>query len=409
MSGYRIAAALVAAIAAALLLWVVILSFGPETPVVPTATVTAARSGDAADAGGVLAARTRMQDWRARSGPSAGAEPPAAAVGDDERLRFERGGWIANPAQLVDSWTRDAPRGEPALHEPRFVEGISNLPYPNAEVFEQPQGRGWRNLHNDQVRYGGGWIIFGMILALALFLLFRGRIPLAEGYSGERIRRFNSIERGNHWMTAASFLAMGVTGLVLIYAKPLLLPLIGLDATGSLARWSAWLHMALAIPFVLGVAVMIALWLKGNLPDRYDWPWLKRFGGFLDDSPDNPPADRFNTGQKIVFWGVVLGGLSLLATGVVMMFPFFWLGYDGMQWAQTLHAVIALLMVALILGHIYIGTIGMEDAFAAMWSGLVDANWLKEHHSVWYEKITGRPADTGEPTRPRDPAGQRRA
>jgi formate dehydrogenase subunit gamma len=76
----------------------------------------------------------------------------------------------------------------------------------------------------------------------------------------------------------------------------------------------------------------------------------------------------------------------MLATGVVLMFPFYWFGYDGMQGAQTSHAAIALLMVALILGHIYIGTIGMEGAFEARWSGQVDRNWAKKHHSIWYRE-----------------------
>jgi len=77
-----------------------------------------------------------------------------------------------------------------------------------------------------------------------------------------------------------------------------------------------------------------------------------------------------------------------------MMFPFLWTGYTGMQVVQSLHAAIALLMVGLIIGHIYIGTVGMEGAFSAMWSGWVDRNWAKEHHSLWYSGEDGekRPA-----------------
>jgi formate dehydrogenase subunit gamma len=145
--------------------------------------------------------------------------------------------------------------------------------------------------------------------------------------------------------------------------------------------------MALAVPFVLGVLVMIALWTRQNLPERLDWQWLKRGGGFLDDSPDKPPARRFNTGQKIVFWAVALGGLFLTATGIALMFPFYWSGYTGMQTVQVLHAAAALLMIGLIIGHIYIGTIGMVGAFQAMWSGRVDRNWAEEHHSLWYRSI----------------------
>lgn len=389
MSPYRIGGAVVAIAAAAALLWVAIASFASDGVVSPSATVRAEpaagqRAADAApDARGVLRQRTGLQRWRA------GRETSAPSAVGEPSLRFERGDRLENGRALVESWRADPPEAA-ALAKRGFVEGSSSLPYAEAATFEQPEGRDWRQAHNGPIRYGGGWLIFGMILALALFLFFRGRIRLNEGYSGERIERFNAIERANHWMTATSFILMALTGLALLYGKPALLPLIGHDAMGALGAWSAWLHMALAAPFALGVAMMVALWVVGNLPDRYDWPWLKRFGGFLDDQGEGPPAARFNAGQKIVFWGVVLGGLALLVSGLAMMFPFFWLGYDGMQWAQSAHAAIALAMVVLILGHIYIGSVGMEDAFSAMWSGMVDRNWLKEHHRAWYEQIKGR-------------------
>lgn len=381
MSAYRLWGAIVAGGAVILLAVVVYLSFGPEETVVPETAVNA--QDGAGGASEALQQRTVLQRWRETS-----SDTPEGAGQDAEvtaPLRFSERGAVENPLEFPTSWWQERP-ADGVVRVSENVQGLTSVPYPEAGTFEQPGGRTWRRTHNDQIRYGGGWLLFGMIAALGLFLAFRGRVPLAEGYSGERIERFNAMERANHWMTATSFIVMALTGLVIIYGKPLLLPLIGLDAMGAVALWSAWLHMAFAVPFVLGISIMIVVWLAQNLPDRYDWPWLKRFGGFLDDSADNPPAGRFNTGQKIVFWSVVLGGLALLVSGLALMFPFYWFGYDGMQWAQSVHAVIALLMIALIFGHIYIGTAGMEDAFEAMWSGKVDRNWLKEHHSAWYEE-----------------------
>jgi formate dehydrogenase subunit gamma len=245
-------------------------------------------------------------------------------------------------------------------------------------------------VRNDPVRYGGGWLLFGTIFALAFFLVARGRIKIADGYSGDTVLRFGALERTNHWMTASAFVLMGITGLIILYGEPILIPLIGEGAFGSVAWWSTWLHMAFAFPFVLGILIMIGVWLLDNFPTRLDWQWLKQGGGFLHDDGKNPPARKFNAGQKIVFWGVTLGGLLLLASGLSLMFPFFWFGYGGMQTAQVVHACLALLTIALILGHIYIGTIGMQGAIDAMWSGRVDRNWAKEHHSIWYERITGR-------------------
>src|SRR5690606_18710376 len=96
-----------------------------------------------------------------------------------------------------------------------------------------------------------------------------------------------------------------------------------------------------------------------------------------------PPAYRFNAGQKMIFWAVVLGSLFLLASGLSVLFPLVWLDLQGTQLALILHAIAGLAMVAVILGHIYIGTIGMEGAFDAMWSGEVDRNWAEEHHNLW--------------------------
>ena len=109
----------------------------------------------------------------------------------------------------------------------------------------------------------------------------------------------------------------------------------------------------------------------------------------------HPPAGRFNTGQKLIFWSVILGGAALSVTGIFMLFPFAFTDVNGMQLAQTIHAIVAALMVAVIIAHIYIGTLGMEGAFEAMGSGTVDLNWAKEHHSAWVEKQR----DAGAPPR----------
>ena len=82
---------------------------------------------------------------------------------------------------------------------------------------------------------------------------------------------------------------------------------------------------------------------------------------------------------------VVLGGAAVAITGYVLMFPFYGTTIDTMQYAQMIHAVVAMLFVAAMLGHIYIGTIGMEGAFEAMGEGTVDINWAKEHHRLWLE------------------------
>lgn len=383
MSAARLAGAITAAILGLLLVWLAIASIGQEDLVKPTVGVrlSETEASPQSSVQDILAARTRLMDDRHETGEQ--AFPPLSR--GDHQLTMSPG--VLESTDLVRDWQTNR-AGADILRTREDVVGTSSVPYVNADLLQQPGGRAWRRVHNDQVRYGGGWLIFGVAFALAVFLFVRGRIKIAEGWSGRTVERFSAIERANHWMTASAFIVMGLTGLIIIYGKPLLLPLVGEAALGEIAWWSVWLHMASAVPFTLGIILMAWLWLRQNLPTWLDWEWLKRGGGFLGDDGNNPPARRFNAGQKVVFWGVVLSGLALLATGIVLMFPFYWFDYDGMQAAQTIHAVIALAMVGLILGHIYIGTIGMEGAFDAMWSGDVDRNWAKEHHSIWYREIT---------------------
>lgn len=386
----RLWGAVASVIFALLLIWVAFLSFGPESVVVPSVNVKPAPGGPAAatrDIGSeqILAKRTQLQ---AEPAVAKGDEVVALSRGADAALVMEQG--VNNGRALVRGWLEQVPaKDQNMLQPPAFREGRSSLPYRNADVLVQPQGRDFRRARNDQILYGGGWLIFGTGLALALFLWGRGRIKIAEGESGETVLRFNAVERANHWMTASAFILMALTGLVILYGKWLLLPLMGAEAFSSLARASAWTHMAAAVPFVLGVLLMIVLWVGENILTRVDWEWLKRGGGLMRDDGNNPPAARFNAGQKLMFWSVVLGGIGLLVTGVMLMFPFYWVGYSGMQWSQALHAGLGVAMVALIIGHVYIGTVGMVGAISAMWSGRVDRNWAKEHHRIWFEKLRG--------------------
>jgi formate dehydrogenase subunit gamma len=409
----RIAGGIVAIISAIFLIWVMVISFGPEEFVAPTVKVTTSSNAASAQqqqtttgqAAGeadrrvqeILAARTRLMDDRTTTGEE--AFPPLAAGNFNIDMSTAGAPNTRDPM----AWEQNRP-GDEMLGQRGDVTGVSSLPYKEAGQFQQPGGRDWRRVHNDQVRYGGGWVLFGTLVVLGAFLAARGRIKVAEGFDGRTLLRFGAFERANHWMTAGSFVLLGLTGLIIVYGKPLLIPLMGEAAFGDLAWWSVWLHMSFAIPFTFGIVGMIVVWISENLPTRVDWNWLKQGGGFLHDTPQHPPAYKFNAGQKLIFWLVVLSGMALLATGVTLMFPFYWFGYDGMQIAQTSHAVVALLMIALIFAHIYIGTIGMEGAFDAMWSGRVDWNWAKEHHSIWFRKITGQAPKYGPPREDAQPA-----
>jgi|SRR5712671_2962344 formate dehydrogenase subunit gamma len=88
----------------------------------------------------------------------------------------------------------------------------------------------------------------------------------------------------------------------------------------------------------------------------------------------------------MIYWIVVLGGSAVAVTGYLLIFPFYGTDISQMQIAQVIHGVVAVLFVAVMLAHAYIGTIGKEGAFEAMWDGTVDVNWAKEHHRLWVDE-----------------------
>jgi formate dehydrogenase subunit gamma len=263
------------------------------------------------------------------------------------------------------------------------IAGRISIPDARAQSLVQPAGRDWRQFHNVTLAWIGGIAVLGMAAIIALFYLSRGRIPIEAGKSGRTIQRFNLLERSAHWMTAGSFIVLALSGLNLTFGRHLLLPLIGPEAFATVTLWGKFAHNYLSFPFTLGVVLMFLLWLKDNIPNGGDVAWLKAGGGLVGHG--HPPAGRFNGGQKMVFWITVLGGAAVAASGYVLIFPFWVTDIAGMQLAHIVHGVISVLMISAMLGHIYIGSLGMEGAFDAMGSGQVDVNWAREHHALWVD------------------------
>jgi formate dehydrogenase subunit gamma len=283
--------------------------------------------------------------------------------------------------------TAQAVNEQQLLDELQKIEGRVTLPNTAAGLLEQPQGRDYRGFHEGALPWIGGIAILGILLLLALFYFVRGPIRTQAPESNVRILRFNALERLTHWMTATAFIILAITGLNFIFGKRLLMPLIGPDAFSTWSIWAKYAHDFVSWAFMLGIVVMLVTWVWDNLPERNDVHWLKVGGGFFDKSgKTHPPAGRFNTGQKLIYWAVVLGGIALSISGIFMLFPFAFTDINGMQTAQYVHATVGVILIAVIIAHIYIGTVGMEGAYGAMGSGTVDMNWAKEHHSLWVER-----------------------
>ena len=293
--------------------------------------------------------------------------------------------------------TASSVKEEDLLRQLGTIQGRGTLPDVRSQTIEQPGGRDWRHFHQVTLPRIGTYAILGMLAILVLFYLIRGSVRLASGRSGQTILRFNVFERFVHWLTATCFIILALSGLNITFGKFLLLPYIGPENFTVLSQWAKYAHNYLSFPFTIGVILIFLMWFAGNLPRGVDVQWLKQGGGLVGSK--HPPAYRFNAGQKLIYWIVVLGGAAAAISGYLLMFPF-WQGQvagvavnpgiAGMQLAQVVHGVVGVLYIAAMLAHIYIGTLGMEGAFEAMGTGQVDVNWAKEHHSLWVERMAAK-------------------
>lgn len=289
------------------------------------------------------------------------------------------------------------------------VAGTVSIPDKQAAVLVQSEGDNWRAMRNGPISVFGGWVLLAMIVVLAVFFAVRGRIRVDTGLSGRTVERFNALERFTHWLTASSFVVLALTGLNVLYGRYVLMPIIGQESFATLTYWGKLAHNYIAFAFMIGLALMVIMWVKDNLLSGEDFTWIAKGGGLFVKGV-HPPAKKFNFGQKAIFWIVVLGGASLTYTGLSLMFFFDvkafsatfavlnLFGFDlptqmtalqENQWAQLWHAVLGLIVTAIIIAHIYIGSLGMEGAFDAVSTGQVDENWAREHHSLWVAEVTG--------------------
>ena len=278
-------------------------------------------------------------------------------------------------------------------------QGTSSLPGAEMGMLIQPfvqypgsrftsAGEAWRQVRNNWIIPYGGALIFIVALAIALFY---GRLGALGGHlpdTGRKIERFTPFERAAHWSNASAFVVLAVSGLVMIFGKFILLPLIG----GTLFGWLTYVlktaHNFAGPLFAVSLLVMIVTFIRDNLPSKGDLTWLLRAGGVFSDH--EVPSHRFNAGEKVVFWaGVFVFGLVVVGSGLVLdqLVPGMAYLRGDMQIAHMIHAIAALLMMALFLGHIYIGTLGMKGAYSAMRTGYVDEAWAREHHELWAEDI----------------------
>ena len=300
---------------------------------------------------------------------------------------------------------RERAQVQPGNNQPVWTEVRSgrpnhtSLPGRETGVLIQPQarfpgqerfstaGEAWRQFREGTVTFWGGWLLVIVTLAIAALYVSKGPIRLHEKPSGRLIERFSTAERWAHWTVGISFVVLGVTGLIMLFGKHVLLPVIGYTLFAWLAALAKNLHNFVAPLFLASLLVFIVMFVKDNLPKAYDFQWFGRVIGFFFRG-EHVPSGRFNAGEKAWFWGgVVVLCLIVSVSGLILLFPNFDQLRTTMQQAHAVHAVAALIVIAAALGHIYMGTIGVEGAYESMRYGHVDEVWAKEHHLYWYEEV----------------------
>ena len=261
-------------------------------------------------------------------------------------------------------------------------------------------GEAWRQVRNNWIIPYGGALLLIVIGAIAIFYLGKGPLGGHETDTGRQIQRFTPFERSAHWANAIAFVLLAVSGVIMAFGKFFLLPVLGATLFGWLSFALKNVHNFLGPVFAVSLVVVFITFVRDNLPAKGDWNWLRRGGGLMGEH--EVPSHRFNAGEKVVFWaGVFLMGLLVVASGLVLdkLVPGWGETRGQMQVAHMVHAIAAVLMMALFIGHIYIGTIGMKGAYKSMRTGYVDEAWAKEHHEWWYDDVkAGKiPADRSAP------------
>jgi formate dehydrogenase subunit gamma len=264
--------------------------------------------------------------------------------------------------------------------------GYTSVSSQGHTILIQASGENWREIRNGLLIRFSPWVIGAVVVVLALFYKRVGQDKLEKPRSGVLIQRYTLWERILHWYTAVVFIIMAVTGLSILLGRIVLIPIFGHPIVSGYLDASKVLHNffgPLLLPGILGEFIM---WVRFNIPRKYDLQWFRNMGGMIGSGP-RPHIGKVNAGEKGWFWLVFLFGIGVGTTGILLDFPIWGQSRFTMQGSHAIHATVAVLFVAVSLGHIYMGTIGVEGAFEAMWTGSVDAVWAEQEHDLWYEEM----------------------
>ena len=267
----------------------------------------------------------------------------------------------------------------------------------DSPTFLESAGRAWQGVRSGPVKTYGAYLIGAAVLAAAAFHLIAGPIRLRGALSGRKIPRFSLPQRTLHWVFASLFLLLAATGLSLLFGRHVLQPLFGDDVFAAMASAALQAHNLFGPLFAFSALALLVLYVRDNLPARADLTWLRKGALF---ARTGLPSWKFNAGEKLWFWIVIVTGFALSVSGLLLDFSFVAGSTAQIQIAHLVHVAGALIAITGAIGHIYLGSIGTEGALEGMVTGEVDATWAEEHHSLWAaeaRKAADLPAPPGAP------------
>lgn len=198
------------------------------------------------------------------------------------------------------------------------------------------------------------------------------------------LQRYTAGERANHWIVGICFILLALSGLAFFH--PAFFPLTQLFGGGP---WTRILHPYIGVVMFVFFLVMAARFASLNLIEQRDIEWLKNVNKMVDGNDhDMPEQGKYNGGQKLLFWGLVIGMLLILVSGVLMWRAWWNLPITVVRVASVVHAIAAVWMIGLIILHVY-AAIWTRGTIRAMLYGTVTRAWAKQHHRGWYRKVTG--------------------
>lgn len=202
----------------------------------------------------------------------------------------------------------------------------------------------------------------------------------------KRVERYTANERMNHWITAITFVILALSGLALFH--PSMYWLTNLLGGGT---WTRILHPFIGLVMFASFIVMAVVFWSHNKLTSTDARWLARWRDIMNNREEGlPEVGRYNAGQKILFWVMLVTMILLLLSGVVIWQPYFAPVFPItlVRLAVLTHAISAFLLILGIIVHIY-AALWTKGSIRAMTRGYVSSAWAKKHHTAWYRDVSG--------------------